>query len=86
MKRRIEILAPAGGREQLAAAAACGADAVYLGAGAFNARRGADNFDADSLREAVRFCHIRGMQVHLTLNTLILERELPQAADRKSVV
>lgn len=81
MKRRIEILAPAGGREQLAAAAACGADAVYLGAGAFNARRGADNFDADSLREAVRFCHIRGMQVHLTLNTLILERELPQAAE-----
>ena len=81
MKRRIEILAPAGGREQLAAAAACGADAVYLGAGAFNARRSADNFDGAALREAVRFCHARGMQVHLTLNTLILEREMPAAME-----
>ncbi|MDD2955769.1 MAG: DUF3656 domain-containing protein [Oscillospiraceae bacterium] len=81
MKQNMELLAPAGGREQLVAAVACGADAVYLGAGAFNARRSADNFDGDALQEAVRYCHARGVKVHLALNTLVLEREMPSAME-----
>lgn len=57
---RIEILAPVGSEEMLRAAVFSGADAVYLGFSGFNARTGAGNFDADSLKEAVRFCHARG--------------------------
>ena len=53
--KKNELLAPAGGPEQLTAAVLCGADAVYFGAGNFNARRSAKNFDLDSLKEAVAF-------------------------------
>lgn len=69
------ILAPAGGKEQLTAAIRAGADAVYLGAGAFNARAGAENFGDGGLREAVACCHGRGVRVHVTLNTLVTDRE-----------
>ncbi len=69
------LLAPAGGREQLLAAIRAGADAVYLGAGAFNARAGAENFGDGGLREAVAACHGRGVRVHVTLNTLVTDRE-----------
>ena len=75
----LEILAPAGSMGALVAAVRCGADAVYLGGGGFNARRNAHNFDAASLKEAVAFCHVRGVKVHFTLNTLIREDELPAA-------
>ena len=70
-----DILAPAGGPEQLTAALRCGADAVYLGAGAFNARRNAANFDAESLPRAVQDCHERGAKLYVTMNTLVLDRE-----------
>jgi len=63
---KIEILAPVGSEEMLRAAVFSGADAVYLGFSGFNARTGAGNFDADSLKEAVRFCHARGVKVHVT--------------------
>ena len=76
---RPEVLAPAGSPEALIAAVRCGADAVDLGAGAFNARRHAQNFDTVALREAVSFCHARGTAVHLTLNTLVREDEMSQA-------
>ena len=72
----MEILAPAGSWESLQAAVRCGADAVYLGASAFNARRNADNFDALSLADAVRYCHGRHVRVYVTLNTLILDNEV----------
>lgn len=81
MRHKIEILAPAGGHEQLLAAVACGADAVYLGGSAMNARRGAENFEGDALFEAVRYCRVRGVKVHLTLNTVVLEKELPAARE-----
>ena len=68
-----EILAPAGGMEQLIAAVRCGADAVYLGTGGFNARRNAANFTAASLREAVAYCHGRGAKVYVTVNTLVMD-------------
>ena len=79
MNRLPEILAPAGSPEALRAAVRCGADAVYLGASAFNARQGAHNFDTAALREAVSYCHARGVAVHLTLNTLVRQDELHAA-------
>ena len=75
----LEILAPAGGEEQLKAAVNAGADAVYLGFGAFNARRNAKNFDFEGLCNAVKYCHGRGVKVHAALNTLVLENELESA-------
>ena len=73
---KIEILAPVGSEEMLRAAVFSGADAVYLGFSGFNARTGAGNFDADSLKEAVRFCHARGVAVHVALNTTVYGGEL----------
>ena len=76
----LELLAPAGSMEALRAAVQNGADAVYLGCDAFNARQGAKNFTPQALTEAVKYCHIRGVAVHLTLNTLVSDKELPEAA------
>ena len=77
----IEILAPVGSEEMLHAAVFSGADAVYLGFSGFNARTGAGNFDADSLKEAVRFCHARGVKVHVALNTTVYSGELASLRD-----
>ena len=75
----MEILAPAGSRESLERAQAAGADAVYLGYAAFSARAGAGNFDGDELAEAIRFAHLHHMRVYVTVNTLVKDRELPEA-------
>ncbi len=75
----LEILAPAGSPDALTAAVRCGAAAVYLGAGAFNARQSAHNFTTDELQDAVRYCHARGVAVYLTLNTLVRNDELQDA-------
>lgn len=75
-----ELLAPAGGQEALVAAVQSGADAVYMGFGAFNARRSARNFSDEEFRAAVSYCHLRGVKVYLTLNTLVTDRELPALA------
>ena len=77
----LELLSPAGSMEALRAAVQNGADAVYLGYDTFNARMNARNFSADELQEAIVYCHVRGVRVHLTLNTLVSDRELPRAAD-----
>lgn len=79
MSRTIEVLAPAGSPEALIAAVRCGAAAIYLGVGDFNARRSAHNFTLEQLREAVEYCHIRGVAVHLALNTLVSDTELEDA-------
>ena len=71
----IELLAPAGSMESLKAAVQNGANAVYLGCGIFNARQSAKNFTIQTLTEAVKYCHIRGVAVHLTLNTLVADRK-----------
>ena len=81
MNRGPEVLAPAGSMDALRAAVECGADAVYLGAGHFNARRNARNFSEEELAEAIEYCHVRGVKVHLTLNTLVSDEELPLAMD-----
>lgn len=77
----IELLSPAGSRASLEAAVQAGADAVYMGFGAFNARRNAKNFTDEEFADAVAYCHLRGVRVFLTLNTLLTDRELPQAAE-----
>ena len=74
---KIEILAPVGNEEMLRAAVFSGADAVYLGFSGFNARTSADNFNADTLKDAVAFCHARGVAVHVALNTTVYGGELP---------
>lgn len=76
-----ELLSPAGSPEALRAAVQNGAGAVYLGWGDFNARRGAKNFSDEEFAEALRYCHLRGVRVFLTLNTLVTDRELPKALD-----
>lgn len=78
---RPEILAPAGNAQMLSAAVFSGADAVYLGLTGYNARRSAGNFTPEELCDAVRFCHARGVRVHVTLNTLVFGPELPGLAD-----
>ena len=77
----MELLSPAGSREAVTAAVQSGAGAVYLGFGDYNARRGAQNFTRESLAEAVAYCHVRGVKVYLTLNTLLSDGELPGAVE-----
>ncbi len=76
-----EVLAPVGSPESLAAAVRSGADAVYIGAKQFSARRNADNFDDNDIKETVRYCHIRGVKVYLALNIMIKQSELQAAFD-----
>ena len=80
-ERHVELLAPAGNRPALHAAVAGGADAVYLGLETFNARRGADNFTLETLREACDFAHLRGVSVYVTMNTIILPDEVGEALE-----
>ncbi len=79
--KEFETLAPVGAEEQLKAAVRCGADAVYLGTGNFNARRNAENFTADTLKNTVDYCHLRNVKVYITLNTLIFDKELTHLYD-----
>lgn len=77
----VELLAPAGGMAALHAAVSAGADAVYLGLDAFNARRNADNFTSDTFAEACNYAHLRGVRVYVTLNTAILPSEVGRALE-----
>ena len=74
----VELLAPAGSREALVAAVESGANAVYLAGNMFGARAYADNFDEDGMREAIRFAHLRGVQIHVTVNTIVDDNEIPK--------
>ena len=76
----LELLSPAGSPEAVIAAVQNGADAVYLGLGDFNARRGAKNFTGEEFEKAARYCRIRGCKVYVTLNTLISDREIEDAS------
>ncbi len=76
-----EILAPAGSMESLFAAIRSGADAVYLGAKDFSARKGAENFSFEELKEAVNYCHLHSAKAYLALNTLMRDSELQKALD-----
>ena len=79
---KTEILAPVGNSESLKAAVLSGADAVYFGMGNFNARRNAQNFSTDEeIKDAIEYCHSRGVRVHITLNTLIKDTEIKEVDD-----
>ena len=77
----LELLSPAGSPEAVIAAVQNGADAVYLGMGDFNARRGAKNFTNEEFAKAVTYCRVRGCKVYVTLNTLVNDREMGAAVD-----
>ena len=74
-----ELLSPVGGKAHLKAAVNNGADAVYMGGMAFNARAFADNFTDEELPEAVKYAHMHGVKVYMTLNTLVRDNELVRA-------
>ena len=76
-----ELLAPAGDMECLYAAVAAGADAIYVGGKRFGARAFAKNFDIDELALAVRYCHLQGVKLYVTLNTLIEDKEMADAVE-----
>ena len=78
---RMENLAPAGNWESLERAVAAGADAVYLGYAAYSARAGAGNFDRRQLADAIAFCHLHHVRVHVTVNTLVKDSELEGVED-----
>lgn len=73
-----EILAPCGSFDALLAAIRCGADAVYLGMGDFNARQNAANFEGEALERAAALCRLHGVKLYLTMNTLVSDSELPK--------
>ena len=81
---KLEILAPAGGFDSVIAAVRSGADAVYLGETVFSARASAHNFDEQALKEAVAYCHIHGVKVYVTLNTIVFDEEWE--ALRKAII
>ncbi len=74
-----ELLAPAGSPEALQAAIAGGADAVYIGGTLFNARMNAKNFDRPAIKQAVNDCHKEGVRLYVTLNTLLLDKQMNDA-------
>ncbi len=78
MNKKAEILAPVGNEEALKSAVLSGADAVYFGMGNFNARRNAQNFTDEQIKNAIEYCHARGVKVHITLNTLVKDCELSE--------
>lgn len=71
-----ELLAPAGNMEALKAAISNGCDAVYLGMRKFGARAYSDNFDLETLQEAVIYAHLRGVKIYVTMNTIVFEDEI----------
>lgn len=76
-----ELLAPAGSFEALIAAISAGADAVYIGGKSFGARAYAKNFDTDEIKKAVELCHIHGVKLYVTVNTLVYDKELSELSD-----
>lgn len=80
-KKYVELLAPSGSRLSAIAAVNCGADAIYLGGKSFNARRSADNFSDEELEDIIDYCHLRGVSVNVTLNTLYNDDELDKVVE-----
>ena len=77
----IELLAPAGNLESLKAAVKSGANAVYLGLDEYNARGNIENFNRENLADAVRFAHLFGCKVYMTLNILIKDAEIEKVVE-----
>lgn len=80
-EKNMELLSPAGNFDNVIAAVQNGADAIYLGANNFNARANAQNFDKPELKQAILYARKRGVDVHLTLNTLLFNHEIKEAME-----
>ena len=79
--KKVELLAPAGDINSLRAAIEAGCDAVYLGGKQFGARAYSNNFTKEDLVEAIKLCHLYGVKVYVTCNTIIYENEVPDFLD-----
>lgn len=79
MRRKPEILAPAGSLSGLKAAVAAGCDAVYIGGSRFGARAYAENTEQDELLEAIRYCHLHHVKLYMTVNTILKNREIEES-------
>lgn len=77
-----ELLAPAGNMEALKAAISNGCDAIYLGMQKFGARAYSSNFDLESLKEAVRYAHLRNVKIYVTMNTIVFENEVEEMKEQ----
>ena len=73
---KVDLLSPAGNMASLKAAIAGGCDAVYLSGNRFGARAFAGNFDEKEIIEAIKLCHLYGVKVYVTVNTLVYEHEV----------
>ena len=79
--KKVELLSPAGNMECLISAIENGADAVYIGGKKFGARAFANNFDYDELISAIKYCHLYGVKLYVTVNTICFENEIEEALD-----
>ncbi|MCH4887998.1 U32 family peptidase [Acidaminobacter sp. JC074] len=77
-----ELLAPAGSIESLKAAISNGCDAIYLGMQKFGARAYSSNFDIETLKEAVKYAHLRNVKIYVTMNTIVFENEIEEMKDQ----
>ena len=80
-KKKVELLAPAGSKEQFFAAVENGADAVYTGGRFLNARQAAEGLSDEEMAEAVKYAHLRGVKVYVAMNTLVADGELEEGAE-----
>ncbi|MGX8703865.1 MAG: peptidase U32 family protein, partial [bacterium] len=78
MLMKLELLAPAGSIAGMKAVIAAGADAIYIGGNRFGARAYAENPNEEELVQAIRYAHLRGVRVYLTVNTLLRDEELAE--------
>ena len=81
INKQVELLAPAGNKEAFIGAINAGADAVYLGGEKYSARAYADNFTTEDIIFCIRYAHIRGKKVYLTVNTLMKDFEIDELCD-----
>ena len=79
--KKVELLSGAGDMETLKMAIKCGCDAVYVSLKDYGARKYAKNFTLEEMKEATRYCHLYGVRIYVTVNTLIYDREIEGALD-----
>ncbi len=84
--KKIELVVPAGGYEQLKSAVLAGADSIYAGFEKYSARAYADNFNLKNLEKASEYCHFNNVKLYLAINTIIKENELSELIDLISII
>lgn len=74
--KKVELLSPAGNKKTLYYAVHGGCDAVYVSTTSYTARKYAQNFTLEELKQAVKYCHLYGVKLYVTVNTIIYEQEV----------